>query len=376
MAPPPTTVVDASSQLVLAAQAVLRAIAARSSGSPDADWTAFLEADLRGLASKDGALAEMLGGSFGWNDGQFADRPDLERLRYSLPVFIRRPEPTAGGVDDRAEFERRVTKFINKVSPRNAQQAAEEFSRSGMWCEGREREWRLYAFASLMLRSFARLARYRPAKGNMFNDSILSTQVSAVCALLECTPGLPGAIDLWVMHLLGCQPLWSSQRLTMCSVHAQLEQKSESLGLLPNFLLRRVLGFLYPETEPVLLEVARLLPPHAESTEVAIILGHLLWSCSPRLWEAWCPMSFIIIDTLLSAGPTEVHHAGIILFAACGRLSREPIEGAAAQAAALGRQLEAIAKPMVHAHGFIRHRIASAVEMAAGMDEEKRSQQT
>lgn len=218
-----------------------------------------------------------------------------------------------------------------------------------------------------MLRSFARLARYRPAKGNIFNDmSILGAQVSAVCELIECTHGLRAALDLWIMHMLGCQRLWAPQRLAVCAVHTQLSRTGASFGMLPNFLVRKVLGFLFPEKDPVQAKVACVLPPHAESSEVAIVLGHLLWSCPPQLWEEWCSLGLAVVEALLSVSrKAEVHHAGIILFAACGRLKREPVGGAQIRAVVLGRRLAMVAEGVNLAEGFVRHRIANAVEVAA-----------
>merc|ERR1740121_1036334 len=209
---PPVVVADASSAHVPAAKAVLRAIASRSSGSPDREWVAFLEEDLRSLVAEDATLADLLG-RFGWggdgDEGRFAAPPELEELRCALPVFTRRSE-AAGGTEERLKFERRVLRFINKVSMRNARQAAEEFCASGLWSQGGEREWRLHAFAALMLRNFAKLARYRPAKGNLFQEmSILGAQVGAVCELIECTPGLRQVVSLWICQLLGCQRLWA-----------------------------------------------------------------------------------------------------------------------------------------------------------------------
>jgi len=374
---PQVVVADASSPHVPAAKAVLRAIASRSSGSPDREWVAFLEQDLRILVAEDATLAELLC-RFGWegdgNEGRFAELPDLEELRCALPVFTRRSEVTSG-TEERLEFERRVLRFINKVSMRNARQAAEEFCAIGLWSQGAEREWRLHAFAALMLRNFAKLARYRPAKGNLFQEmSILGTQVGAVCELIECTPGLRQAVSLWICQLLGCQPLWAPQRLAACTAHVHLAQTGKSLGTLPNFLLRRVLDFLYPEIDPVQAQVARALPPHAERTEAAIILGHLLWSCPSRLWQDWGPLALAIVDAQLSVcRSAEAHHAGLILFAVCGRLTREPTKAIEIQAAALGPRLAAVAEGVNLTEGFMRHRIASAVEVAARIGAQRES---
>lgn len=368
-------VATAASGLAVAAQAVLRAMTSRSSGVPDREWIAFLEADLGKVALEEREALESVLERFGWREGRFESPPNLEELRGALPVFTRRVDAKALLDEDRHEFERRVTKFINKVSPRNARQAAEAFCQMGWWSEGEERVWRLHAFAAQLLRSFARLARFRPSRGNLAHDlSILSSQVSAVCELLIVSEGLREAIDLWIISLLGCQRFWKPMRLAVCGVQHRLQQKGAGgLGLLPSALMRRVLSFVYPETLPVQEEVTKVLPPHAEATEVAIVFGHLLWSCPPCLWEAWSSVAVDCVEAmLLSPGEAELHHAGIVLFAVCGRLTREPpqVEAVLQHAISLGQQLSAVAERRGGAAaGFVRHRIASAVEAARAVQQ-------
>lgn len=227
--------------------------------------------------------------------------------------------------------------------------------------------WRLQAFSSLWLRSSARVARFRPARGNLFQDlSILSGQVHAVSELLMCTRGLREAIDRWIMKLLGCQPLWQQQRLTVCSCHHVLARECSGFGILPNMLVRRIMGYVFPEADPAQSAVASALPPHATDTEAAIVFGHLLWSCPGQVWEAWCSTGVLIVGTLLTGcNEADVHHAGIILFALCGRLEREPIAGMNAKAVQLGHRLDSTASAQSGTStGFMRHRISGAVEAA------------
>lgn len=318
---------------------------------------------MRALVSQDIALDDVLQ-KFRWCNGRFDGAPDLWNLRTALPVFISRVP--RGGLDGRHEFERRATGFINKVTPRNARQAAEELASSGMWSGAEERNWRLHAFAALLLRSFARVARYRPARGDLFRDlSILSSQVSAASELVSFTPGLREAIDLWVFKLLGCQKLWEPQRLAVCSVHARLSKEGMGIGVLSATVVRNVLTYIYPESSPVQRELCHSHPPHAVPTEIAIVFGHIIWSCTESLWHVWGFVALTVVETLLATVDScRTHQAAIVLSATCGRLSREPLKDASRRAVVLGRALAKASWVLGSQEGFVRHRIACAVEAA------------
>ena len=355
-------VADASSSLALASAAVQRAIASRASGAPDQEWKSFLEADFTPLAERDLTLRQILT-TLGWHEGVFSATPKLEDLRAALPVFSRRSS-ACSGADVHTEFERCATRFINKATPRSAHQAAQEFCASGMWSTGDERLWRLQAFSSLWLRAAARVARLRPARGNLFRParSILNAQVAAISELLLRTNGLRTAIESWIIKLLGCQQLWQKPRRTILLFHHMLAKESRGIGELPHTLMRRVMGFVFPEPDPVQSTVACTTPPHATDTEAAIVFGHLLWSSPAEIWRDLCPAGVLVVDTLLTTSQdSAVHHAGIILFALCGRLEREPLHEFNLMACNLGRRLKDLAGNC-KLTGFMRHRVDSAVE--------------
>mmetsp|Transcript_42942 Transcript_42942/g.118764 ORF Transcript_42942/g.118764 Transcript_42942/m.118764 type:complete len:411 (+) Transcript_42942:3-1235(+) len=380
--PPP----GAAPGLVATAEAVAQAVAAQSAGTPGPDWCAALCESLNRILESDGELegdadfVQILC-RFGWSAGCFQAPPNLEELSRALSCEVK-SQAVPGSFEGRREFERCATQFINKVTPRTAAQTAAEFSKSDLWSVGEERAWRLHAFTALLLRSFSKTARYRPARGALFRDlSILRTQVIAVSELLLCTEGLREATDLWVLRILGCHRLWAVQRLTVCAVWHRQSADHVGLGTLPAGLMRRVLDMVFPEPPAVQTEVERALSPRALPTEIAIVFGHLLWSCPRALWEVWCPMALTVVETLLSESPgaeppdaDRVHHAGIVLLSATGRLAREPLPGMALRATSLGRNLRIVAAVVLTARqaaktpGYVRHRVSDAVESAAALN--------
>jgi len=377
-------VVDASSGRALAAAAVLRAIVARNSGAPDADWIAFLEADLRPIFLRDAEL-EAAVSKIGWHEdgpgrGCFQGCPNLADLRSILPVFVCRAVALEDG---RRDFERHVTRFINKAAPRTARQAAQDFATSGLWHAGEERQWRLHAFASLLLKSFAKVSRFRPALGNLFQASgTLSAQVTAASELLLCTPGLREAVDLWIFQGLGCQQLWAPERYVVCAIHRRRSVLGVDFGTLPPVLLRRILDFIFPETQPAQRDVTRAMPLHlhATQTEVALIFGHLIWNCPRALWEVWTPTALMVVETLLPRRMTSfglgevsipepsssrVHQAALLLAVLCGRLLKEPLRGMVSRAAKLTNTLVTAVTDAGQLEGYVRHCVACAAESAA-----------
>merc|ERR1712232_47545 len=176
-------------------------------------------------------------------------------------------------------------------------------------------------------------------------------------------------------ELLGCQSHWASKRLLICTVHHRLAAQSEGLGMLPVPLLRRILDFEHPETPPVQREVASSLPPHVVPTEVAIVLGHILWSCPRPLWDVWGPLAVLIVETTLSAAALlnepdkdQIHHAGIVLTAVCGRQLVHPVEGLTPKLIKLGRTLKSTVGAANGLEGFIKHRATCAVEAARELE--------
>jgi len=279
----------------------------------------------------------------------------------------------------RAGFERLATSFLNKLSPSSAEAASDAFATSPeAWGDagGAEHEWRLHAFAALVVRHFAKVSRLRPARGSLFRElSILSCEVQAISPLLTRLDGLQDALNGWVLRLLNCQPLMGQRRLAVCVACAHPPGDATSVAApfarLPNPLLRRVLQFLWPECAPEQAEVAKAFPPHATSVEMAIVFGHLQWSCSAKLWRSWGPLALLCVETLLPAADDadRLLVVAVVLLATCGRLAREPLEGTQELAAHLGREL---AKMVAVRHftklpGFVRFRIDEAIAAAAAL---------
>lgn len=379
-----TAIAHASSGRALAAAAVLRAMGARNSGAPDGDWISFLEADLRPLFLLDAEL-EAAVSRIGWHKetrgrGGFQGCPKLEDLRSILPVFVCR---AAALEDGRRDFERHVTRFINKAAPRTAQQAARDFATSGLWRAGEERQWRLHACASLLLKSFAKLSRFRPALGNLFQASgTLSAQVMAASELLLCTAGLREAVDRWIFQGLGCQQLWAPERYALCALHSRRSTSGAEFGALPPVLLRRILDFIFPESQPAQRDVIRTMPLHATQTEVALIFGHLMWNCPRALWEVWAPTALMVAETLLPrrmtrfgpavadppvANSSRLHQAAILLAVLCGRLLKEPLPGMLSRATKLTDTLVTAVTSAGQIEGCVRHCVACASESAAAL---------
>jgi len=280
------------------------------------------------------------------------------------------------------EFERRAKTFINKLAPKNATRAALDFASSDIWGDGEKRCWRQNAFVALLLRSFSKIAGYRPAQGRVSSDlSILSNQVIAVCKLLECTPELRGTLDRWMLTLLGCQSFWSQQRLAVCLAWYQLSSSDADLcniGALPMHTVRKILDMICPEALPPQAEVVNTLSPRTSPINMAIVLGHLVWSCSTELWKVWCPLAFTAMEALMetsselqSPGPTErLHQVAMILYSVCQRLVREPLGGAVRKAVSLGRSLVASTHHLLpsEAPGFVKHRIEEAILAAETLE--------
>eukprot|EP00419_Tripos_fusus_P022327 CAMPEP_0172717438 /NCGR_PEP_ID=MMETSP1074-20121228/71433_1 /TAXON_ID=2916 /ORGANISM="Ceratium fusus, Strain PA161109" /LENGTH=395 /DNA_ID=CAMNT_0013542377 /DNA_START=60 /DNA_END=1244 /DNA_ORIENTATION=+ len=381
-------VVDVSSGRAAAAAAVLRAMVARNQGAPQRVWITSLEAELRPLLVQDAELEAGVS-RIGWHKeapgrAHFQGCPNLEDLRSILPVFVCR---TAALEDGRRDFERHVTRFINKAAPRTAQQAARDFAASGLWRAGEERQWRLHAFASSLLKNLAKATRFRPALGPLFQASgTLRAQVTAVSELLLCTAGLREAVDLWIFQGLGCQKLWAPERYVVCGFHRRRSALGTDWGVLPPVLLRRILDFIFPESQPAQRDVTRSMPLHATETEVALIFGHLLWNCPKALWGVWAPTALMVAETLLSRrmtsfGPGEagtgspqpdssrVHQTALLLAVLCGRLLKEPLQGMISRATKLTDKLKGAVAGAGQIEGSVRHCVKCAAESAATLSD-------
>lgn len=277
-------------------------------------------------------------------------------------------------------FERLATAYINKLTPKGAVEAAIAFATSSAWGNDTERERRVHVFAALVVRHFAKVCRYRPARGSLFRGlSILAPQVQAMSALFTYMPVLRVTLDNWLFQLLGCQPLLTFRRLALCAaLHPRNVARGSPLTRLPPVLFRRVLGFVWPERSPLQREVERSFPDRIKPIEIAFIFGHLQWSCSADIWSTWGPLAILCVEVLLSAAPTErelapdqaeyLHVAGIMLLANCSRLAREPLPTTRPMAVQLGHELEMLAT----AHratlpGFARFRIDEAIAASAGL---------
>jgi len=332
------------------------------------------DAELEAAVSKIGWHKEATG------QGHFQGCPKLEDLRSVLPVFVCR---AAALEDGRRDFERHVTRFINKAAPHTAQQAARDFATSGLWRAGEEQQWRLHAFASLLLKSFAKLSRFRPGLGNLFQASgTLSAQVTVASELLLCTAGLRQAVDLWIFQGLGCQQLWAPERYALCALHRRRSTLGVDFGVLPPVLLRRILDFVFPESQPAQRDVTRTMPLHATQTEVALIFGHLMWNCPRALWEVWAPTALMVAGTLLprcttslghgvAGGPagnsSRLHQAAILLAVLCGRLLKEPLQGLPSRATKLTDTLVTAVTGAGQIEGYVRHCVACAAESAVAL---------
>lgn len=291
---------------------------------------------------------------------------------------------------DRSSFVRIATSFINKLAPDGADDAANAFVSSDAWSQ-KDRPWRIQAFAALVIRHFAKVSRSRPARGSLFRElSVLGAAVQSLSPLLVKMPDVRAAVYMWLVYLLGCQSLFAQRRLDVCAAHhPRAVSRGSTLAVLPPVLLRRVLGYVWPEREPEQRIVEFDIPPRADLVEVAIVFGHLQSSGSAELWPFGCPLGLDCVDALLRSfapGPwsggevalvEQLHAAGVILLAACEQLERRPLPGRVhCLAGELGRKLATVATEAARLPGFVRFRINAAVAAAKALEGEPLSHLT